>query len=175
MTAIALKTSSQIQCGSTSICAVTSPNTCVVAPAQFHNSSLADPHTLQAPAQTRAAALLEESTRFGVDQWRVVHFFLELILLCQARSWFCPMNRTLIDYWKLLEIIPRCTLGKVLVSQTWMCRASKLLYASACLPRVTHGRCTAVIRILVRDLFTWDPRYVMCAEPWPPLFSIIGI
>ncbi len=42
----------------------------LLAPAQFHNSSLADPHIWQAPA--RNAALLEESTRIGLDpsEWR---------------------------------------------------------------------------------------------------------
>ena len=42
----------------------------LVSPVQFHNRSLADPHTWQAPA--RSAALLEESTRIGLDpsEWR---------------------------------------------------------------------------------------------------------
>ncbi len=42
----------------------------LLAPAQFHNRSLADPHTWQAPAQN--SALLEESTRIGLDpsEWR---------------------------------------------------------------------------------------------------------
>jgi hypothetical protein len=37
----------------------------LLAPAHFHNRSLADPHTWQAPAQN--AALLEESIRIGLD------------------------------------------------------------------------------------------------------------
>ena len=37
----------------------------MLVPSQFHNCSLADPHTWQAPAQN--AALLEESTRIGLD------------------------------------------------------------------------------------------------------------
>ncbi len=42
----------------------------LLAPAQFHNRSLADPPTWQAPAQN--AALLEELTRTGLDpsEWR---------------------------------------------------------------------------------------------------------
>ncbi len=42
----------------------------LLAPVHFHNRSLPDPHTRQAPAQ--AAALLGESTRKGVDpsEWR---------------------------------------------------------------------------------------------------------
>ncbi len=42
----------------------------MLAPVQSQNLSLADPHTWQAPAQT--AALLEESTRIGLDpsEWR---------------------------------------------------------------------------------------------------------
>ncbi len=42
----------------------------MLAPAQFHNRSLADPHTWQAPAQN--SVLLEESTRIGLDpsEWR---------------------------------------------------------------------------------------------------------
>ena len=42
----------------------------LVAPAQFRNRSLADPHTWQAPAQN--SALLEESTRIGLEpsEWR---------------------------------------------------------------------------------------------------------
>ncbi len=73
MKAIALKKSSQIQCGSASIFDVTPPTHAwgtLLAPAQFHNSSLADPHIWQAPAQN--PALLEESTRIGLDpsEWR---------------------------------------------------------------------------------------------------------
>jgi hypothetical protein len=42
----------------------------LLAPAQFHNRSLADPHTWQAPA--KKTALLEESTRIGLDppEWK---------------------------------------------------------------------------------------------------------
>ncbi len=42
----------------------------MLAPVQFNNRSLADPHTGQTPAQT--AALLEESIRIGDDtsEWR---------------------------------------------------------------------------------------------------------
>ncbi len=42
----------------------------MLAPVQFHNRSLADPHIWQGPAQN--AALLEESTRIGLDpsEWR---------------------------------------------------------------------------------------------------------
>ncbi len=73
MKASALKKSSQIQCGRASIFDVTPPTRAwgtLLAPAQFHNSSLADPHSWQAPAQN--AALLEESTRIGLDpsEWR---------------------------------------------------------------------------------------------------------
>ncbi len=76
MKAIALQKSSQIQRGCAYIFDVTSPDTCVrhlvsrTAAVQFHNRSLADPHTWQAPAQN--AALLEESTRIGLDpsEWR---------------------------------------------------------------------------------------------------------
>ncbi len=73
MKAIALKKSSRIQCGSASIFEVTPLARAwgtLLAPAQFHNSSLADPHTWQAPAQN--AALLEESNRIGLDpsEWR---------------------------------------------------------------------------------------------------------
>ncbi len=73
MKAIALKKSSQIQCGCASIFDVTPPIRAwgtLLAPGQFHNRSLADPHTWQAPAQN--SALLEESTRIGLDpsEWR---------------------------------------------------------------------------------------------------------
>jgi hypothetical protein len=73
MKATALKISSPIQCGNASIFDVTPPTRAwgtLLAPAQFHNRSLADPHTWQAPAQN--AALLEESTRIGLDpsKWR---------------------------------------------------------------------------------------------------------
>ncbi len=61
------KKSSQIQCGSASIFDFTPPTRAwgaLLAPAQFHNHSLDDPHTWQAPAQN--SALLEESTRIGL-------------------------------------------------------------------------------------------------------------
>ena len=55
-------------CWRTSILPDTSParacSTCL-APAQFRNRSLADPHTRQAPAET--PPLLEEQTRIGID------------------------------------------------------------------------------------------------------------
>ncbi len=74
MKAIVLQKSSQIQCGRASIFDVTTPKRAwgtLLAPARFHNRSLAaaDPHTWQAPAQN--AALLEESTRIGLvpSEW----------------------------------------------------------------------------------------------------------
>ncbi len=73
MKTIALIKSSQIQCGGASNIDVAPPTrawSTLLAPAQFHNGSHADPHTWQAPAQN--AALLEESTRIGLDpsEWR---------------------------------------------------------------------------------------------------------
>ena len=55
-------------CRRTSILADTSPASACstwLAPAQFHDRLLADPHTRQAPAET--PPLLEEPTRIGID------------------------------------------------------------------------------------------------------------
>ncbi len=65
--AIALITSAQMQCRCSSILAHTSQHlrkSTWLAPTQFHNWSLADPHTRQAPVPTFAQ--LEELTRTGV-------------------------------------------------------------------------------------------------------------
>ena len=67
MNSIALKKPSQIQCGCSSILPdtlATRARSTWLARAQFHNRSLADPHTKQATAQT--PPLLHEPIRIGV-------------------------------------------------------------------------------------------------------------
>ena len=69
MPALWLKKPSQIQCGCSSILPdtlATRARSTWLARAQFHNRSLADPHTKQATAQTPPLLHWHEPIRFGV-------------------------------------------------------------------------------------------------------------